>query len=75
MGAYLYIVILFPSLRRLREVGLKFQDSLKPSQDMMRLSQKHRGWGYSSSVEGLLTVCKAIGSVSSTGEKKDTLTS
>lgn len=70
MGAYLYIVILFPSLRRLREVGLKFQASLKPRQYMMRLSQKHRGWGYSSSVEGLLAACKAVGSVSSTGKKK-----
>lgn len=50
MGAYLYIVILFPSLRRLKEVGLKFQASFKSRQYMMRLSQKHRGWGYSSSV-------------------------
>lgn len=75
MGAYLYIVILFPTLRRLKEVGLKFQASFKPRQYMMRLSQKHRGWGYSSSVEGLLAVCKAVGSFSSTGEKKDTLTS
>lgn len=70
MGAYLYIVILFPSLRRLREVGLKFQVRLKPRQYMMRLSQKHRSWVYSSRVEGLLAACKAIGSVSSTGEKK-----